>query len=96
MIDCLALNTATVFKDELHLDLWYPDVPDTKVRKLVLGLVDVRAADSIRISYEKKRDGWLIEQASVFEWDGDDPVYDKDWKEVAFVKAWAREGGEHD
>ena len=86
------LNEARVYCDEMHIDLWYPDVPDTTVRKFVIGLVDVRAADDIRVSYDKERDGWKIEQASTFEWDGDDEVCDPDWKEVAFVKAWAREG----
>ncbi len=77
-------------KDELHIDLLYPDV-DGHINKFVIGLTDVRAADDIRISYDKKRDGWKIEQASIFSWKGDDPVCDPDWQEVAFVKAWARE-----
>jgi hypothetical protein len=77
--------------DELHINLWYPDVPENQIRKIVVGLVDVRAADDIRISYDKERDGWKIEQASTFEWDGADEKCDPDWQEVAFVRAWARE-----
>jgi hypothetical protein len=76
--------------DELHINLWYPDVPENQIRKIVVGLVDVRAADDIRISYDKERDGWKIEQASTFEWDGADEKCDFDWQEVAFVQAWAR------
>jgi len=75
---------------ELHIDLCYPDVKDTEIKKIVVGLVDVRAADDIRISYDKKRDGWKIEQASTFEWDGDDEICDPDWQEVAFIEAWGR------
>ena len=77
--------------DELHVALSYPRVKDTEIKKIVVDLVDVRAADGIRISYDFKRDGWKIEQASTFEWDGEDDVCDPDWQEVAFVKAWGRE-----
>jgi hypothetical protein len=56
-----------------------------------LGLCDVRAADSIRLSYDFDRDGWKIEQASTFTWTDADTEMDPDWQEVAFVKAWARE-----
>jgi hypothetical protein len=76
---------------ELSTDFWYPRNPGHATH-LVLGLVDVRAADSIRISYDFDRDGWLIEQAQKFEWgDEDDGSCDPMWKEVAFVKAWASE-----
>lgn len=77
--------------DTCNINLWYPDVPENKIRKIEIGLLDVRAADSIRIWYDKKRDGYVIEQASTFEWDGDDEECDSDWQEVAFVRAWARE-----
>jgi len=83
---------ARQYGDELHIDLWYPDTLDSSVKKIVIGLVDVRAADDIRVSYDKQRDGWKIEQASIFEWDDDDELCDPDWQEVAFVRAWAREG----
>ena len=85
------LREAHQYGEELHIDLWYPDVPDSDVRKIVIGLMDVRAADDIRISYDKERDGWKIEQAAIFEWDGDDEACDPDWQEVAFVQAWGRE-----
>ena len=56
---------------------------------LLVGLSHIRAADDIRIHYESERDGWAIEQASIFEWERDDEVCDPGWKEVAFVEAWA-------
>ena len=87
----IVLAEAKMWKDELYIDLWYPDVPDTIIRKFVIGLIDVRAADRIRVSYDKARDGWRIEQASKFAWDADDKICDPDWQEVAFVKAWARD-----
>lgn len=72
-----------------EVELMYPDrdTPHT----VEVGLCDVRAADSIRIFYDFQRDGWVIQQAAIFEWTIEDPVCDSDWQEVAFVQAWARE-----
>ena len=77
--------------DTAYIDLWYPDVEENDINKVQVGLIDVRSADDIRIWYDKERDGWVIEQASTFEWDGDDKICDEDWQEVAFVQAWGRE-----
>jgi len=74
--------------DTATVDLEYPR--SNEIKFIEVGLCDVRAADSIRISYDFKRDGYKIEQASIFEWNGDDIESDPDWKEVAFVQAWAR------
>ena len=71
------------------VELWYPRLNPPRV--IHVGLVDVRAADDIRIHYDFNRDGWVIQQASRFEWAADDDVMDPDWQEVAFVQAWARE-----
>jgi len=76
--------------DALYAHLWYPRSDETATY-FQLGLMDVRAADDIRISYDFERDGWIIEQASTFEWELGDEVCDPDWQEVAFVKAWGRE-----
>lgn len=73
-----------------QMDLWYPRCEGNPVFAEI-GLMDVRAADSIRVSYDFERDGWKIEQASTFEWESDDKVCDPDWQEVAFVQAWGRE-----
>lgn len=85
------INEARQCGDELHIDLWYPDVPSSDIKKMVLGLIDIRATDNIRISYDKSRDGWKIEQASTFEWEVDDEECDPGWQEAAFIQAWARE-----
>lgn len=87
----MILSNAKQHGDELHIDLWYPRNESSEVKSLVIGLMDVRAADNIRVSYDFDRDGWKIEQASVFSWDADDEVCDSDWQEVAFVKAFGRE-----
>ena len=73
------------------INLMYPAIYTGEKTTVEIGMFHVRAADSIRISYESGRDGWVIEQASTFEWSVDDEVCDPDWQEVAFVKAWARE-----
>lgn len=75
----------------VHVDLFYPRSPGNP-EYLEVGLLAVRAADNIRISYDFDRDGWVIEQASVFEWEPDDEEMDPDWQEVAFVQAWDRDG----
>lgn len=76
----------------LCIDIEYPR-NEGNIQSLEIGLSDVRAADSIRVSYDFDRDGWKIEQASKFSWDNPEaPDFgDADWKEVAFIKAWARE-----
>lgn len=81
--------------DTFHVELEYPRL-EGHVRFVEVDLVDVRAADGIRVSYDFERDGWRIEQASRFEWPADDPVCDPDWQEVAFVKAWGRDTREEE
>jgi hypothetical protein len=69
--------------DTMNVDLWYPR--NSKIKQMQIGLIDVRAADDIRIHYDFARDGWVVEQNSdklieeTDEWD---------WQEVAFIKAW--------
>jgi hypothetical protein len=76
--------------DTLCIELWYPRV-DGNAKAIQVGLMDVRAADDIRIEYDFERDGWVIKQAQIFEWEADDNVCDPQWKEVAFIEAWASE-----
>ena len=75
------------------IDLWYPRL-DGNAKALEIGLLDVRAADSLQVSYDFDRDGWSIKQASRFMWHSDDHECDSDWQEVAFVPAWGREESE--
>ena len=74
--------------DTIQVDLEYPRSRDEKFIRI--DLCDIRASDGLRISYDFERDGWKIEQASVFGWDSDDKVCDPDWQEVAFIQAWGR------
>lgn len=80
-------------KGSKHIDWLYPDINNHDNRKdyITLGLTHVRASDDIRIHYDGYRDGWVIEQGSVFEWDIDDQDCNPDWQEVAFIQAWGRE-----
>lgn len=72
------------------IQLWYPR-NEGNAKAIEIELSDVRAADSLQVSYDFERDGWVIKQASVFEWDVDDEICDPDWQEVAFIKSWARQ-----
>ena len=83
------VNHAHEVGNAVHLHIWYPR--STNIQYLMIGLMDVRAADDIRISYDFTRDGYVIEQASTFSWDADDMECDPDWQEVAFIKAWQRD-----
>ncbi len=89
----IAQNDLTLSGDgTLHVDLLYPDCAgEDHIRRVEIGLLHVRAADDIRISYDFDRDGYIIEQSSIFSWDLADEVCDPDWQEVAFIQAWARE-----
>ena len=76
--------------DSVHVDLWYPRT-ENPIKAIQVGLMDVRAADDIRVEYDFNRDGWVIKQAQIFQWEADDEVCDPKWTEVAFIQAWASE-----
>jgi hypothetical protein len=85
----LMLKDIKVSGRVLFMDLWYPRVGDN-VNEIQLGLMDVRASDGIRISYDHDRDGWVIKQGSVWEFPAEGPC-DEDWQEVTFIQSWARD-----
>jgi hypothetical protein len=68
------------------VDLEYPR-NEGAIQYINVGLMDVRAADDIRISYDFERDGYKIEQAQKFEWQVGEEI-DYQWKEAAFIRAW--------
>lgn len=82
--------------DELAVTLTYPPYegdpnPVGKCRYVHVDQESVRASDGIRLHYDYVRDGFVIEQASTFQWEADDQICDPDWREVAFIRSWARE-----
>lgn len=88
-------NNTSCYKDTFMVEIWYPKrEPDDEgleeIRYVQVGLMDVRAADDIKIHYDFERDGYVIEQASKFSWKIGE-VVDDCWQEVAFIKAWQRE-----
>lgn len=87
------LQEIRIHNRRLFVDLFYPRVREN-IHEIEVGLSDVRAADSILISYDFERDGYVIKQASRFCWSVDDEESDSDWREVAFIQAWAREESE--
>jgi hypothetical protein len=80
-------------RDNVNIDWYYPNIYKEKgpLNYIEIGLMHVRASDNIRIKYDSDRDGWVIEQSSIFEFDVDDNICDEDWQEVSFIKAWGRE-----
>lgn len=96
MAKIILLNNAFYKSDcnEPEIDLFYPRAGNDNATHIQVGLSDVRSADSIRISYDFDRNGYVIEQASIFSWDVDDTEMNSDWQEVAFIQAWGREGQE--
>ena len=58
-----------------------------KCKYVYVNQESARATDGVRLWYDYNRDGWVIEQASTFQWADDDKVLDHDWREVAFVKS---------
>lgn len=75
--------------DTLCVELMYPRSND--IKKIKIGLCDVRSADDILVEYDFNRDGWSVKQASTFSFDANDSICDPDWQEVAFIQAWGRE-----
>lgn len=80
--------------DSLSVEIHYPR--STGAAGVEVDLMDVRATDPVRVVYDFERNGWSILQASTFEWDGNDPVCDPDWQEVAFVPSWGRKKPEEE
>lgn len=80
-----------VYGDTAQATIWYPRNKDVAFTHVQVSLMEVRAADDLRISYDFDRDGWKLEQAQFFSWEVDDEVRDEGWVEVGFIKAWASE-----
>lgn len=90
-------QVARRYGDTLHVDLAYPRAEgnDTAIQ---VGLMDVRAADDLLITYDFRRDGWVIRQERIQRVGGGcsasmDPP---EWIEVAFIPAWQFEEGPED
>ena len=84
------IDDARAVGDSLNLNLWYPGLDTNPIKRIQIGLMDVRSSDDIRVSYDYARNGWLIEQPSKSEWDSSDAVCDQCWVEVAFCEAWSQ------
>jgi hypothetical protein len=74
--------------DTKTVEHWYPRTGDNP-KFIEIELMDVRAADNLRVSYDYKRDGWVIEQQQS---KISGICSDKgEWKEMYFAEAWALE-----
>lgn len=79
-----AADQVTRRGDVITVSLWYPRQPES-AKIIEVDLVDVRAADAIRITYDFDRDGYAIFQAQRGEIDGNGGSLDPGWHEVAFI-----------
>ena len=82
--------------DTLSVTLTYPPYTDAdntnnQVRYIQVDQESVRASDGLRLYYDYERDGFVVQQASTFQWESGDDVCDPDWQEVGFFQSWARE-----
>jgi len=81
--------------DTIAVELLYPpsdNEPDNgHPRYVTVDMERTHATDGLRIWYSVNRNGWVIEQAQIFEFDAKDQVCDPQWKEVSFINSWACE-----
>lgn len=77
------------------VEFMYPDMDQEKQAQVEIGLEHVRAADSIKVTYDFERDGWVIWQASKFRFYEGEPK-DEKWREAAFCQAWQFQEDEDD
>ena len=71
--------------DTLAIEINYPR--NNEIQKVLIGLCDVRAADSILIEFDFERNGWLIRQDKTEDKDQFMDVIEEK-VEVAFIPAW--------
>ena len=88
IVDRQDMEELTRRVDTIRAELWYPRCDDRKAKHVEIDLIDVRASDGLRVSYDFDRDGWVIEQPTVFQWGFGDAECDEGWTEVAFVESW--------
>ncbi len=75
------------YKGHATATLWYPRAEESR-KHVTIELMDVRAADDLRIEYDFDRDGYVIKQQR---WAGGMRSFGGDyeeWVEVAFIEAW--------
>ena len=70
-----------------NVELWYPGV-EGNFNAIEIDLICVRASDGILVEYDFDRDGWVISQPTVLEWEVGDEKCDPCYKEAAFVRSW--------
>lgn len=81
--------------NELHVDLTYPPWEDKdningQCRYICVNQEAVRASDGLRLYYDYKRDGFVVQQPRPYMTKIDKNSYDshEDWIEVGFFESW--------
>ena len=82
------ITDVAVSDNVAHVDLWYPRV-EGNVQFIHIGLMDVRAADGIRLHYDFERDGFVVEQPKPHLVKKENYYEDhEEWIEVGFFQSW--------
>jgi hypothetical protein len=85
----MRVDTLSMGKEPVYLDLYYPRL-EQNPSKIVIALMDVRAAQDIHVTYDFDRDGWVISKDMSNDLDLD---AEEDLREVAFIPAWHTKEG---
>lgn len=73
--------------DTVSIELWYPRTGFGTAKYMKVGLVDVRSAGDLRISFDFDRNEWIIEQQLATD-TGTGIIEEHGWRETASLPAW--------
>jgi hypothetical protein len=59
--DAMIEDISRTASDEVWVHLWYPQI-EGRPKALRIGLIDVRYAPDIQVSYDFERNGWVIKE----------------------------------
>jgi hypothetical protein len=59
--DAMIEDISKTTSDEMQVNLWYPQAFG-RPKALRIGLIDVRYAPDIQVSYDFERNGWVIKE----------------------------------
>lgn len=78
----------SIYDNAIHVDLTHPRIED-RPSKIIVSLMDTRAADNITITYDYERDGWVVSRDILDQLDDIMASKTVAHAEVAFVPAWS-------
>lgn len=74
-----------ISQNTVNITLLYPRINPHKF--IEVSICDTRADDGIRLYFDFKRDGWVVQKPTKLSWEiNEEPG--PSWKEVAFIQGW--------